>query len=61
VRILSHQLVHFTGRAPDPSVTEMYLAHAERGMKRNYAERNWAALDQALVALEQVFRLAVQA
>jgi len=28
----------------DPTVTEMYLAHSEKGMKRNYAERDWAAL-----------------
>lgn len=34
--------------AIDPTVTELYLAHAERGMKRNYAERNWATLDGAL-------------
>ena len=35
----------------NPAVTEMYLAHSEKGMKRNYAERNWAALDRALVEL----------
>ena len=41
----------------DPSVTEMYLAHAERGMKRNYAERNWEALDRALTEAEERLRL----
>jgi len=38
-------------------VTEMYLAHVERGMKRNYAQRNWAALDEAIDKLEKVFDL----
>ena len=38
-------------------MTEMYLAHVERSMKRNYAQRNWAALDEALDKLEQVFNL----
>jgi len=37
----------------DQSATEMYLAHSERGMKRNYAERNWGALGTALMKLEK--------
>jgi hypothetical protein len=41
----------------NPAVTEMYLAHVERGMKRNYAQWNWTALDEALVKLENVFDL----
>ena len=32
----------------DPAVTEMYLSHAEPGMKRAYAERDWARLDRAM-------------
>jgi hypothetical protein len=32
----------------DPLATEMYLSHSERGMKRNYAQRNWARLEKAL-------------
>jgi integrase len=41
----------------NPMVTEMFLAHSERGMKRHYAQRNWAALDEALVQLGDVYRL----
>jgi len=41
----------------DPAVTEMYLGHAERGMKRNYAARDWEALDQALEKLGERFGL----
>ena len=36
----------------DPTVTEMYLAHSEKGMKRNYAERNWEVLGRAQRRLE---------
>ncbi len=43
--------------AIDPTVTEMYLAHAERGTKRNYAERDWDALDRALDQLADRFDL----
>ncbi len=43
----------------DPSATEMYLAHAERGMKRNYAERNREALGRALGSLEKKLQLPV--
>lgn len=38
----------------DPTVTEMYLAHSEKGMKKNYAERNWEALGRALEGLQKV-------
>lgn len=33
--------------AIDPLVTSMFLAHSPREMKRHYAMRNWAALDEA--------------
>jgi integrase len=35
----------------DPLVTEMFLGHAERGMKRHYAERHFEQLDEALEKL----------
>jgi hypothetical protein len=35
----------------DPIVTEMFLGHVERGMKRHYAERNWDRLDAAVMEL----------
>ncbi|MBL4810608.1 MAG: tyrosine-type recombinase/integrase [Phycisphaerales bacterium] len=35
----------------DPMVTEMYLGHSERGLKRHYAERDWARLDEAIMEL----------
>lgn len=41
----------------DPAVTEMYLAHSERGMKRNYAERDWDRLGRTLDQLETHFNL----
>ena len=37
----------------DPAVTEMYLSHAEPGMKRAYAERDWARLARALERMER--------
>ena len=37
----------------DPTVTEMYLSHAEPGMKRAYAERDWARLARALGKMER--------
>lgn len=37
----------------DPAATEMYLAHAENGMKRAYAQRDWARLGKALAVLEK--------
>jgi hypothetical protein len=36
----------------DPAATEMYLAHAEAGMKRTYAERDWGRLERALGEME---------
>jgi hypothetical protein len=36
----------------DPAATEMYLAHAEPGMKRTYAQRDWARLERALGEME---------
>ena len=43
----------------NPLVTEMYLAHTEKGMKRHYAERDWDALAVALDELERYFGLQV--
>jgi len=43
----------------DPACTEMYLAHAEPGMKRAYAQRDWTRLERALVELERVLGLVV--
>ena len=41
----------------DPLVTEMYLSHSERGMKRNYAQRNWRRLARALKKMEKKLKL----
>lgn len=41
----------------DPLVTEMFLGHAERGMKKHYAERHFELLDEALEKLEGIFGL----
>lgn len=41
----------------NPLVTEMFLAHAERGMKKHYAQRNWAALDEAVDELGRAYGL----
>ena len=35
----------------DPLATEMYLAHSEPGMKRHYAQRDWARLERALIEM----------
>jgi len=32
----------------DPTVTEMFLGHVERGMKKHYAGRDWERLDAAV-------------
>ncbi len=37
----------------DPLATEMYLSHAEPGMKRSYAERDWDRLGRALIEMER--------
>jgi len=41
--------------AIDPAVTEMFLAHSEKGLKRHYAERDWNRLDMAIMELRQRF------
>lgn len=41
----------------DPAVTEMFLAHSEKGQKKNYAERDWARLDKAIMELRESFEL----
>ena len=41
----------------NPAVTEMYLGHAERGMKKNYAERDWEALGRALMEMGEMLGL----
>ena len=38
-------------------MTEMFLAHAERGIKKHYAERHFAVLDEALGVMEGVVGL----
>jgi len=40
-----------------PLVTEMFLDHAERGMKRHYAERSFRMLDEALAEMERMVGL----
>lgn len=35
----------------DPLATEMYLSHSERGLTRNYAERDWGRLELALTEM----------
>jgi len=35
----------------DPAVTEMFLGHSEKGLKKHYAERDWARLDAAITKL----------
>ena len=37
----------------DPLATEMYLSHSEPGMKKHYAQRDWARLERALVEMEE--------
>jgi hypothetical protein len=37
----------------DPAATEMYLGHAENGMKRVYAQRDWGRLEKALLVVEE--------
>jgi integrase len=41
----------------DPAVTEMFLGHSEKGLKRHYAERDWARLDGAILKLGNIFQL----
>ena len=41
----------------DSAVTEMFLGHSEKGMKRHYAERDWNRLDVAIVELQRRFEL----
>ena len=41
----------------DPWVTEMFLGHSERGMRRHYAERDWDRLDNAIQQLNLAFCL----
>ena len=41
----------------NPLVTEMFLAHTEKGQKRHYAERTYTMLDAALGEMEKVFGL----
>ena len=43
----------------DPAVTEMFLAHSEKAMKKHYVERDWARLDSAIMKLEQAFSFEV--
>lgn len=35
----------------DPTVTEMFLGHVERGMKRHYAGRDWKRLDKTVMGM----------
>ena len=37
----------------DPLATELYLAHAEPGMKKHYAQRDWGRLEKALLEMEK--------
>jgi integrase len=37
----------------DPAVTEMYLSHAENGMKKVYTRRDWTRLGKALTVMEE--------
>ena len=39
----------------DPAVTEMFLGHSEKGLKRHYAERDWARLDAAIEQMQTIF------
>ncbi len=71
VRLLKKQGLHNTGRGfyslrktgasciekIDPLATEMYLAHAEPGMKKAYAQRDWDRLEKAVVEMEETFSL----
>jgi hypothetical protein len=41
----------------DPAVTEMFLSHSEKGMKKHYAERDWKRLHAAQEKLEKVLGL----
>lgn len=35
----------------DSAVTEMFLGHSEKGLKRHYAERDWKRLDMAILKM----------
>lgn len=41
----------------DPWVTEMFLGHSERGMRRHYVERDWDRLDRAILQINVSFCL----
>jgi len=43
--------------AIDPAVTEMFLAHSEKAMKKHYVERDWARLDDAVMQLSKTIEL----
>jgi hypothetical protein len=45
----------------NPLVTEMLLAHTEKGQKRHYAERTCTMLDAALGEMEKVIGLTLPA
>ncbi|MGE5611712.1 MAG: hypothetical protein ACM359_20870 [Bacillota bacterium] len=38
-------------------LTEMFLSHSEKGMKKHYAERDWKRLQAAQEQLEKVLGL----
>ncbi len=39
----------------NPLVTEMFLAHTEKGMKKHYTERHFEPLDEAIMEMAEVF------
>lgn len=41
----------------DSAVTEMFLAHSEKGLKRYYAARDWNRLDAAVVILGKLLKI----
>ncbi len=43
----------------NPLVTEMFLAHTEKGMKKHYTERHFEPLDEAIMEMADVFGLRI--
>lgn len=41
----------------DPLVTEMFLGHSMKGMKKHYVQRNWESLDAAVEEMEELLGL----
>jgi hypothetical protein len=50
-------LAGFLREIIDDAVTEFFLAHSEKGLKRHYAERDWTRLDAATAILAEILQI----